>query len=68
MRKTATTVSNILTNRFIDTTIKTGISKSDVYDHFPVRLFILSQKVSAENEIVYKHKRIIDDEAIEAFS
>ena len=48
MRKTATTISNILTNRFIDTTIKTGIIKSDVYDHFPV--FILSQKISAENE------------------
>ena len=68
MRKKATTISHILTSRFIDTTIKAGIIKPDVYDHFPVSLFILSQKVSVENEIVYKHKRTIDDETIEAFS
>ena len=54
--------------QFIDTTIKTGIIKSDVSDHFPICFFIPSGKVSAENEIVYIYKRIINDETIEAFT
>ena len=64
-RKTATAIDHILTNSFIDTTIKTGIIKSDVSDHFPICLFIPSEKVSVENEIVYIYKRIINDERIE---
>ena len=64
-RKRATAINHILTNSFIDTTIKTGIIKSDVSDHFPICLFIPSEKVSAENEIVYIYKRIINDERIE---
>ena len=64
-RKTATAIDHILTNRFIDTTIKTGIIKSDVSDHFPISLFIPSEKVSVENEIVYIYKGIINDERIE---
>ena len=68
-RKTATAIDhNILTNSFIDTTIKTGVIKSDVSDHFPICLFIPSEKVSAENEIVYIYKRIINDETVEAFT
>ena len=67
-RKTVTAINDILTNSFIDTTIKTGIIKSDVLDHFPICLFIPSEKVSAENEIVYIYKRIINDETIEAFT
>ena len=68
-RKTATTIDHILTNSFINTTIKTGIIKSDVSDHFPICLFILpSEKASVENEIVYLYKRTINDETIEAFT
>ena len=67
-RKTATAIDHILTNSFIDTTIKTGIIKSDVSDHFPICLFIPSEKVSVENEIVYIYKIIINDETIEAFT
>ena len=51
-RKTVTAIDNILTNSFVDTTIEKGIIKSDVSDHFPICLFISSEKVSAENEIV----------------
>ena len=43
MRKTATALDHILTNSFIDTTIKTGIIKSDVSDHFPF-VFSFPQK------------------------
>ena len=66
-RKTATAIDHILTNSFIDTTIKSGIIKSDVLDHLPISLSIPSEKVSVENEIVYIYKRIINDETIEAF-
>ena len=66
--KTATAINHILTNGFIDTIIKTGIIKSDVSDHFPICLFIPSEKVSVENEIVYIYKIIINDETIEAFT
>ena len=68
IRKTATAINHILTNSFIDTTIKVGIIKSDVSDHFPIYLFIPSEKVSVENEIVYIYKKIINDETIEAFT
>ena len=64
-RKTATAIDHILTNSFIDTTIKTGIIKSDVSDHFLICLFIPSEKVFVENEIVHIYKRIINDEIIE---
>ena len=67
-RKTATAINHVLTNSFIDTTINTGIINSDVSDHFSICLFILSKKVSVENEIVYIYKRIINDETIEAFT
>ena len=67
-RKTATAIDHILTNSFIDTTIKTGIIKSDVLDHFHICLFIPSEKVSVENEIVYIYKRIITNETIKAFT
>ena len=63
-RKRATAINHILTNSFIDTTIKTGIIKSDVSDHFPISLFIPSEKESVENEIVYIYKRVINNETI----
>ena len=67
-RKTATAIDHILTNSFIDTTIKTDIIKSDASDHFSICLFIPSEKVSVENESVYKYKRIINDKRIESFT
>ena len=60
-RKTTTSIDYIFTNSFIDTTIKTGIIRY-VSDQFPICLFIPSEKVSVENEIVYMYKRIINDE------
>ena len=67
-RKTPAAINHMLTNGFIDRTIRTAIIKSDVLDHFPICLFIPSEKVSAANEIVYIYKRIINDETIEAFT
>ena len=63
-RKTATAIDHIVTNSFIDTTI----IKSDVSDQFPICLFIPSENVSAENEIVYIYKRVTNNETIEAFT
>ena len=37
-------------------------------DHFPICLFIPSEQVSAENEIVYIYKKTIYDETIKAFT
>ena len=65
-RKTTTAIDYILTNSFIDTSIKTGIIIMYVSDQFPICLFIPSEKVSVEDEIVYMYKRIINDEIIEA--
>ena len=65
-RKTTTAIDYIFTNSFIDTTIKTGIIIRYVSDQFPICLFIPSEKVSVENEIVYMCKRIINDETSEA--
>ena len=65
-RKMAAAIDHTLSNSFINTAIKTGIIKSDVSDHFPVCLFIPSGEVFVETEIVYKYKRIINDETIEA--
>ena len=42
--KTATAIDYILTNSFIDTTIKTGIINSDVSDHFPICLLFPQKK------------------------
>ena len=42
-RKTAAAIDHILTNSFIATTIKAGITKSDVSDHFPIS-FLFPQK------------------------
>ena len=49
--KTTSAINNILTNSFVDTTIETGVIKSDVLDHFPIRLFIPSEKISIKNDI-----------------
>ena len=57
-RKKATAIDHVLTNSFIDTTIKTCIIKSDVPHHFIISLFILLEKLPVENEIVYAYKRI----------
>ena len=67
-RKTETAIDDILTNSFIDKTIKTGIIKFDISDYFPICLFIASEKVSVGNEIVYIYIRIVNDETIEAFT
>ena len=66
--KTETAIDHILTNSFIDNTIKTGILKPDIPDHFPICLFIPSEKVSEENETIYIYKRIINDETIKDFT
>ena len=69
--KMETAIYHILTNSFIDTTIKTGIVKSDVLDNFPICLFVPIEKEnemkSVENKIVYVYKRINNNKTIKAF-
>ena len=50
-RKTGLAIDQILTNSFIEATIKTDIIKSDVLDYFPICLFLPSEKVSAEMKL-----------------
>ena len=69
MRKTTIAINHILLpNSLLDTTIKTGIIKFNVSDHFPICLFIPSEKVSVENETVYMYIRIINNETIKPFT
>ena len=67
-RKSATAISHIITNNYIESSFKTAIIKFDISDHFPICILFPSDTSSAENEILYQYKRIIDNERITAFS
>ena len=43
IKKTATAIDHIITNSFVENTLKTAIIKSDVSDHFQICIFFLQQ-------------------------
>ena len=62
-----TAIDNILTNSFFDLTLKTGIIKTDISDHFPI-YFSTKTETSYENVPSGKYyKRIINDTTINNF-
>ena len=67
-RKSATAIDHIITNNYIESSFKTAIIKSDILDNFPICILFPSDTSSAENEILYQYKRIIDNERITVFS
>ena len=67
-RKSATAIDHIITKNYIESSFKTAIIKSDISDHFPICILFSSDTSSAENDILYQYKRIIDNERITAFS
>lgn len=67
-RSSATAIDHIITNDFTNTTIKTGIIKTDISDHFPI--FITSQTTHLHNcsEKIKITKRLINDEYISYYN
>ncbi|XP_065639571.1 uncharacterized protein LOC136072316 [Hydra vulgaris] len=62
-----TAVDNILTNSIFDTSLKAGIIKTDISDHFPV-FFSLTQDIKSINSCKIKiYKRKINKFAIQQF-
>ena len=62
-----TAIDNILTNSFFDLTLKTGIIKTDISDHFPI-YFSTKTETSYENVPSGKYyKRIVNDTTINNF-
>ena len=65
-RKSATCIDHILTNSFIDTNIESGISKSEISDHFSVFCKLKTNlSVTPHKTIIYQRK--INDIAIADF-
>ena len=65
--ETATVIDQILTNSFVDTNFKSAIFKTDIFDHFPICLFLASPKVKSESETTFIYERIVNTLAIEIF-
>ena len=66
-KKHATAVDHIITNSFLNSSISTGIIKTDVTDHFPTFVtskVLISKSTNDESTI---HKRIINDKTVQHF-
>ena len=67
-RKATSAIDHILTNSFTDTSFKTSIFKSDIYDHFPICFIIpslMKQTNNTKNTFIFK--RVFNTESIELF-
>ena len=55
-KKSATSIDHIITNSYLNHSVKTGIIKSDITDHFPI--FLISNKINldtySENTPLFK--------------
>ena len=66
-KKTCKNNRYIITNSFVENTLKTAIIKTDVSGQFPIFIFIPLTNLFTKNEVIYQHKRIINYERIEVF-
>ena len=66
-RQSATAVDHILTNCFINFDFKIAFFKCDISDHFPISFFLPMTNKFSKAELIYAHKRIINNNAIEMF-
>ena len=60
-KKTKTATDHIIASSIVEPTFKTAIIESDVSDHFPICIFIPSANLFAKSDVIYQHKRIIND-------
>ncbi|XP_065679861.1 uncharacterized protein LOC136094168 [Hydra vulgaris] len=66
-QSSVTSIDNILTNAVLDVTLKAGIIKTDISDHFPI-FFSLSHDTKTTNDCKIEiHKRKINKYAIQQF-
>ena len=62
-----TAIDNILTNSFFDLSLKTGIIKTDISDHFPIYFSIKTVFLNEKSPSIKCYKRIINDRRINEF-
>jgi hypothetical protein len=62
-RQNATAIDHIITNKFTDVKITTGILKANISDHFPVFLLSESEIFTQQNKKTVITKRNITDES-----
>ena len=66
--KTATLIDNILTNTVFDTSMKTGIIKNNLSDHFPIFVSLkMSSEIRKEKQNISIQKREINEANTRAF-
>ena len=68
--KTISAVDHIITSSIYNNDFKTGIIKTDIFDHFPIiYAFKLTSSMSSENHQKnrYLHKRIINESSKATF-
>ena len=58
--KSITAIDNILTNIMFDSSLKVGIVKTDISDHFPIYFSINTEQSIAQNSTVKIKKRVYD--------
>ena len=68
--KTISAIDHIITNSIYNNDFKTGIVKTDIFDHFPITYtFKLRSSISSENHQKNRclHKRIINESSKATF-
>ena len=66
-QSSVTSIDNILTNTILDDTLKAGIIKTDISDHFPIFFSLSSDTKTTKDCKIEIHKRKIDKFAIQQF-
>ncbi|XP_065684202.1 glutamate racemase-like [Hydra vulgaris] len=67
-KNSATSMDQIITNKFTDTKVKTGIFISDISDHFSIFIATQNYNLSKNSQKVKITKRIINDVSVELFN
>ncbi|XP_065642226.1 uncharacterized protein LOC136073884 [Hydra vulgaris] len=65
--KSITAIDNILTNSIQDTTLKSGIIKTDISDHFPIYFSLSLDSRKIDNSKILFYKRVIDETSTQKF-
>jgi hypothetical protein len=65
--KSITAIDNILTNSIQDTSLKSGIIKTDISDHFPIYFSLSQNSTKIDNSKILFYKRIIDEMSTQKF-
>ena len=66
-KNNATLIDYIITNSFMDQENLTGISKTDIFDHFPIFTVSVKHRLDSSDKKVTVRKRIINADSIQEF-